>query len=148
MPSASPGPLFAKRPRAYRAAVLRPKEIALHMAVASDLRKWVRPDWLWTTFPAGELRDKATGRKLNRMGLQTGWSDFIFVSPTAIFHALELKRIGEDLDEDQEEFRDRCLAAGVPWAVAETIDEAWDAFERWGCMRIRRASPAALIGAD
>ena len=134
-------PLFSKRRQAVRERLPVPAELDLHMAVAHDLRSWARPDWLWTHFPAGEKRDKVTGAKLKRMGLQPGWADFILVSPAGLFHALELKRLGEDLNDDQLVFRDRCLAIGCPWATAVTIDQAWDALETWGVMRIRRASP-------
>ena len=40
------------RPR--KPSAPRPKEIALHMAVADILRRFSRPDWRWSHFPAGE----------------------------------------------------------------------------------------------
>ena len=135
------GPLFAKRRRAQTERPPAIPELKLHMAVAADLRKWARPEWLWTHFPAGEKRDGTIGAKLKQMGLQPGWADFIFVSPAGLFHALELKRLGAKLNDNQKVFRDQCLTIGCPWEMAATIEQAWDVLERWNVMRIRRADP-------
>ena len=38
------------------------------------------------------------------MGLQRGWPDFLLVVPGGLLHALELKRRGETMAEEQESF--------------------------------------------
>ncbi len=38
------------------------------------------------------------------MGVQRGWSDFLFTGPGGYLHALELKRQGETMTEEQEAF--------------------------------------------
>jgi len=127
-----------QRPRVLRrSAQFRPRESALHFAVAKLLRDYASPDWRWSHFPAGEHRDKRTAGKLKGMGLQCGWADFLLFSPAAILHALELKRIGEDLTCEQEAFRDWCAEHGAPFAIAKSIDEALAALGQWNTLRIR-----------
>jgi hypothetical protein len=61
-----------RKPRARKAPVPRPKEIALHMAVAKILREHCLPEWQWFHPGSGELRDLKTAVKLKRMGLKPG----------------------------------------------------------------------------
>jgi hypothetical protein len=114
-----------------------PKEIALQCAVADFLTDWCHQDWEWTHFPAGELRTKATAAKLQRMGTKPGWPDMILVSPAAVFHGLELKRRGKDLNDNQEALHARARAWKI--AVADTFDDARAILQGWGCLRIRIA---------
>jgi hypothetical protein len=129
-----------RKPRPRRAPKERPKEIALHMSVAKVLRDHARPEWRWTHFPAGELRDVRTAVKLRQMGVARGWPDIILVSPRGLLHCLELKRLGEALSEDQEQFRAWCIAHGVPHVVAYRLDEALAALDAWGVLRIETAA--------
>ncbi len=127
-----------RKPRVLqRMAQFRPRESALQFQVAKLLRNYALPAWRWSHFPAGEHRDKRTAGKLKAMGLQRGWADFLLFSPAAILHALELKRVGENLTCEQEAFRDWCAEHGAPFAVAKSIDEALAAFEAWGALRIK-----------
>jgi hypothetical protein len=139
--SATEPPLLAlaqgRRVRARREAAPRPKEIGLHMPVADLLRRFARPDWRWAHYPAGEHRDVRTAAKLKAMGVQRGWPDLILFDPNGRLHALELKRQGEDLSEDQEAFEAWCAAQGVPHAVAWTFDEALKALSAWGVLRVK-----------
>jgi hypothetical protein len=128
-----------RRVRPRKAAAPRPKEIALHMAVADVLRRFARPDWRWSHFPAGEHRDVRTASKLKQMGVQRGWPDFVLFDPSGRLHALELKRQGEDLTDDQEDFQTWCIAHGVRHSVARTSDEALEVLGAWGALRIRGA---------
>jgi hypothetical protein len=54
--------------------------------------------------------------------------DFVLIGPSGRVFFLELKRIGERLSEEQEDFRLWCVRSAVPYAVA-TLDA-------WGCLRI------------
>ena len=129
-----------KRPRPRRALVSRPRETALHLAVAELLRRHCLSSWRWSHFPAGEARDVRTGAKLKRMGLQRGWPDFLLIRPArgtrGTLHCLELKRIGEDLSEDQQAFADWCAANAIPFEVARTSGEALAILTGWRCLRI------------
>jgi hypothetical protein len=111
-----------------------PKELKLHIAVADRLKADASPDWRWTHFPAGEERDKRHAAKLKAMGLQRGWPDFILVSPGGRLHALELKRRGETLSEDQEAFAEWCVGQGVPFACANALPDALACLSEWGVL--------------
>jgi len=127
-----------RRPRLRRAPRLpADKESKLHVQVANTLFDHALPDWRWSHFPAGEKRNKITGARLKRMGLRRGWPDFQLVSPAGVYHGLELKRLGEPLTDDQEEFQLWCIQRGVPHAVAYTLDQAHIALDSWGCLRIK-----------
>ena len=126
-----------RRARPRKAKAPPPKEIALHMAVADVLRRFARPDWRWSHFPAGEHRDVRTAAKLKAMGVQRGWPDFVLFDPTGRLHALELKRQGETLSEEQSEFQLWCIARGVPHSVNRSVDEALEVLGAWGALRIK-----------
>ena len=126
-----------RKPRLRKAPVARPKEHVLHFSVAKLLREHCLPEWQWTHIASGELRDVRTATKLKRMGLRSGWPDFILIPPTGQMHCLELKRIGKDLTEDQEAFRVWCDRHRVPHQVCWTMDDALGALDAWGCLRIR-----------
>lgn len=128
-----------RRARPRKAKAPAPKEIELHMAVADVLRRFAKPDWRWSHFPAGEHRDVRTGAKLKAMGLQPGWPDFMLFDPSGRLHALELKRVGEVLDDDQEAFQEWCIARGVPHSVSQYVDEAVMVLDLWGVLRIKLA---------
>jgi hypothetical protein len=144
--SATLPPLLAlaqgRRVRARHEAAGRPKELVLHMAVADLLRRLARPDWRWTHFPAGEHRDIRVAAKLKAMGVQRGWPDFILLDPSARLHALELKRRGEVLTDDQEAFRTWCADGGISHAVAFTLEDATQTLGRWGALRLNVRGPS------
>lgn len=77
---------------------------------------------------------------MKAMGLQPGWPDFVLIDPVGVMHALELKRIGEKLTDDQEAFQAWCVEHGVPHAVARTSDDALKVLIRWGALRIKLAA--------
>lgn len=124
-----------RRVRPRKAEVPRLKE--LHLAVADLLRRFARPEWLWSHFPAGEHRDVRTAGKLKAMGLKRAWPDFILFDQTGHMHALELKREGETLTDDQEAFQAWCIARGVPHSVTTSIDEALAVLTAWGALRVK-----------
>lgn len=125
----------ARRARPRKPHVHRPLEQSIHFAVVDALRQLCAPDWRWSHFPAGEARDARTGAKLKRMGTKPGWPDFVLISPRGMFHALELKRLGGSLSDDQQGFQTWCIAHGVPHGVAYSLDDALAIFCHWGCLR-------------
>jgi len=119
-----------RKPRLRKAPIGRAKEIALQMSVAQVLREHCRPNWQWTHIANGELRDLRTAVKLKRMGVRRGWPDFILVPSRGQLHCLELKREGERLTPDQEDFHLRCIRHGVPHVVAFDFGQVLTAFEQ------------------
>ena len=132
--------LFTKRVRKPPPA----PEFALQCMVADILNRWITPGWRFSHFPAGEERPSQiikgkrvslTAARLKRMGLARGWADLILLSPTALAHFLELKRRGETLSDDQEDFESYCLAHGYPHAWTDSFDGALFVLKRWGALR-------------
>ena len=123
-----------KRQRGVKAP--RAKEIALHGPIADILRQWSSPGWRYTHIPSGEKRDVITAVRLKRMGLRRGWPDFILLSPRTLAHFLELKREGEQLNDDQEEFGTYCNEHGYPHAVADTFNDAMAVLKHWRAVRV------------
>ena len=120
-----------------RQTVPLPFEDETTEAVADALGWGAAPGWLWSHFPAGELRDAVTGAKLKRMGLQPGWPDFLLISPTGMHYWLELKRGRASLKKDQQVFALAMLERGVPWFLARSANEAIAKLNEWGALRLR-----------
>ena len=121
-----------------------PKEFGLHCAVADTVKRWILPGWIWSHFPAGEARPheiikgkrvSLTGARLMRMGLNTGFPDFQFFHIDGACAFLELKRKGNDLDEDQEKIADHLKLAGHHYLVTDRLDVAIAALVDWKILR-------------
>lgn len=127
-----------RKVRARKALVFRPRESRLHTDVADLLRNHALQDWRWTHI-SRKAKDAREGAILNEMGVQKGWPDFLLLSPfdNRQVHGLELKRHGESLTLEQDEWREWCLAHGGKYAVAWTMDDVLDAFYDWGCTRLQ-----------
>ena len=123
--------LFTRRPRKLPPA----PEFSLHVMIADVLDRWVSPGWRFTHFPAGELRDKITAARLKRMGVKSGWPDFILLSPVGLAHFLELKRRGEHLSDNQSDFADWCAAHNYPFACCDDFSAALAVLKGWGAVR-------------
>lgn len=121
--------------RRVRSAVPPPLERSVHIAIADLLRWGASPGWLWAHYPSGELRTGGTGALLKRMGVQTGWSDFILISPAGQFHALELKRKGRSPSEDQRAFLHAIEMRGGLADWADSYDLAVAVLQSWGAIR-------------
>lgn len=71
------------------------------------------------------------------MGLRKGRPDIQLVSPAVVYHGLELKRRGEDLTPEQQDFQSWAIRNGVAHSVADSFDDALKILDFWGCLRIR-----------
>lgn len=121
-----------------------PSEFQIQCAVAGPqgwLAQFGDPGWMWTHFPAGELRHPVIGAKLREMGTKSGWADVLLISPQGQLHALELKAGKAPLSDPQEAFRDGCLERRVPWALSRSLDEALDQLCHWGALSKLRLMP-------
>jgi hypothetical protein len=115
-----------------------PSEFEIHCMVADYLRNGLAPGWMWFHPANGELRNKATGGRLKRMGVVPGVSDIILhAAPYATLHALELKRKGEKLRDDQRIWMQAVLSIGGKAEWADTVEHAVLILTRWGAISTR-----------
>jgi VRR-NUC domain-containing protein len=128
--------LFTKRVRKPPAA----KEIAIHCMVADVLRRWLSPGWRFNHIASGEYRLPATAARLKKMGVQPGWADLILINSAGQAFFLELKRRGGHLSEAQEQFAQWCGEHSIPFAWADSLDEALAVLRRWGALRVEIAA--------
>jgi hypothetical protein len=125
------------KPRARKERMPVPLESKLQIQVAKLLRAHCL--WEWTHINR-TAKDARQGAIFKKMGVRPGWGDFILLSPDGWrAHFMELKRLGEDVDDDddQGQFRLRAIKHGAPYVVAWTIDQALRTFDDWGCLRIK-----------
>jgi hypothetical protein len=125
------------KPRPRRARVPVAKESKLHTDVAQLLKDHALPDWQWR-FINAKAANAREGAIMKRMGANAGWPDFILISQHGFIHCLELKRAGEEIEENspQDLFRLWCTKREVPYVVAWTMDQVLAAFDEWGCLRV------------
>lgn len=74
---------------------------------------------------------------LRKDGLRPGFPDLIlFGRGQQQIGFLEVKREkGNDLSDDQEDWRDMLIGRGFPWAMIRQPEEALDAVRAWGWIR-------------
>src|SRR5262245_17194103 len=116
--------LFTNRWRKVR--TLDPLEVQIQISLIARLKLLVRPDVIYFHIPNGEERDKRVAAKLKAMGVLPGVADLLFIWSEQTLRALflELKRRGNALEENQEQFKLNCEAIGVLYAWADNIDDA------------------------
>ena len=114
-------------------------ETPIQIAIVDWLRMVLPKDKVHHS-PNGEKRDKKTAAILKRMGVLAGWPDITIMTHDGRCVFLEVKRAkGGRLSKDQEDFRDFCLAAKIPWAETRSIDAAREALRMFG-VQTREAS--------
>ena len=147
MTAAAQKDMFTKRYR--KVPQLSPLEYQMQIALVQLLKLLLRDDRVdWWHTPNGEWRDIRTASKLQAMGVRPGVADFFFTwaipasvvsmpevqkFPQNLF--LELKRRGEHLSEEQEQFRDSVTAKGSYYEVAHSIDESVEILKRYGVLK-------------
>lgn len=131
-----------------RPAIPDPKaqsETALQMQVVKFLR-WAWPaDLLFYHVPNGGKREQKTrtgkdgktvryspeAGKLKAMGVRPGVGDLAFHLPKGRIGYIELKVGANDLEPDQIDFRDDCLAHGHGYAVARSLQDVEHILAGW-----------------
>jgi hypothetical protein len=124
-----------------------PLEFHVHAALADICKRWLNPEWRFTHLPFGEFRGysldpktgkrwSAAGMRLQRMGVQAGWPDFMFVGPKASMFWLELKRQGKGrVSEAQLAIFEHLALCGFPVLVTSSLDEAVAELKARGILR-------------
>jgi hypothetical protein len=124
-----------------------PLEFETHATLADICKRWINPQWKFTHLPLGEHREhkinpkngkrySPTGNRLKRMGVTTGWPDFIFVGPNAQVFWLELKRFKTGrLSEYQSDVLAHLVACGFNVLVTTSLDDAVATLKQLGILR-------------
>ena len=127
------------RPRKAR----RYPERQLQELVCDMLRLYAVPKLIWFAVPNEGKRERRTGAFLKRMGMLPGVADLVLFLPSRIhlgerllpFPAcLELKAGRGIQSPAQIAFEAQCGAAGVPYEVVRTPEEAAATLFRWGAL--------------
>ena len=122
-------------PKPRKAKAPRPLEAAIQVAIVRYLRLAL-PGAVIHASPggaklAGNARDRGIAmHKLKSMGMLVGFPDLIVLWRGSLF-ALEVKRSGEDPDEDQLWVGRRIVANGGKWAVVRSVDDAKACLAEW-----------------
>lgn len=125
---------FYTKPRRKRIG----PEACLQMAVVQHLMLSAPKGTIWF-HPANEgKRSVVEGAHLKRMGMLPGVGDLCIILPGQRPLFLELKARGERQSDDQIAFQDLCRRNGSAYEVADNIDDALRALQRWGVLPERR----------
>lgn len=116
------------------------KEDAIQKAIVTLLGTRVRRDIIWHSIPNEAKRSKVEGARLKALGMLPGVADMLFVIGGRA-HYLEFKTPIGRQTENQKAFQLCCEAAGVPYELVRSIDQAMAVLARWGVLReMRRAA--------
>jgi len=149
-----------KRPR-LKLVAPEPSEQNFHEAAAQMLDVAVSPPAMWTCFPAGNVPlPPEYAAKLARMGLHSGWPDFLLVH-RGVF-GIELKTANGVLSRDrmvrtrrgglreipgQATVFPKLVAAGMCIAVCRSLDEVLGALRDWSIpLRVSVGLPMRVTG--
>lgn len=127
-----------KGPRQRGVKPVGPTEFEIHCVVADYLRHGLADGWMWWHTPNGGYRMQATAGMLKRMGTQPGVVDILLAkAPHCQLHALELKRRGAKLTDDQKEWMAMVRKLGGEAAWADSVDYALEILKEWGAISTR-----------
>lgn len=102
-----------------------PLEFHVHAPLADILRRWCSKLWRYTHIPLGEHRLDATAARLKRMGVTSGWPDFVFAGPAGHVVWLELKREGSFRFSDaQVDLQSFLMASGHTYIASNSLKTA------------------------
>ncbi|MCP1778785.1 hypothetical protein ACVMGC_001062 [Bradyrhizobium barranii subsp. barranii] len=124
-----------------------PPEFNTHVVLADLLKRWGNPQWRWTHLPLGEHREhrinpktgkrySLTGQRLQRMGVNPGWPDFVFAGPGCSIFWLELKRLKRGrMSEEQSDIAAHLVACGFAYLCTSSLDDAVATLKQLGILR-------------
>ena len=117
-------------PTKSRKIARRSDETAIHIAIVDYLRL-VLPDALVFHPANGGLRSKREAAELKRMGVLAGVFDIIIIRGDGLYF-LEVKSPKGVLSDPQKAFGAALDAAGIPWMIVRTIEDARRALSLFG----------------
>lgn len=113
----------------------RPEDAIQGGIVDNVFKTGLREDVRYFAVPNGGYRDWRTARTLKDTGVVASIPDLVLVAPGGLAHFLEVKTADGSLDAGQREFRDWCLATGVPWGLARSRAEATEMLRHWRLLK-------------
>jgi hypothetical protein len=131
-----------KRPvkRATKAAKRTYPERAIQCAIVKALRAHCGPQRAYFyAIPNGGKRDVITAARLKAEGVAPGAPDLGFVLPGGVAAFLEIKADKGRQSISQEFVEKQITKLGGRYAVAHSVDEAWNILSDWGALP-RRSS--------
>jgi hypothetical protein len=124
-------PSLSGLPTKSRKAGHRSAETPIHIAIVEYLRM-VLPGALVFHPANGGKRSAREGAEFKRMGVLAGTFDLIIVTAEGRLAFLEVKDALGTLSKPQKAFGASLDAAGVPWAVVRSVDDARRVLSLWG----------------
>ena len=82
---------------------------------------------------AGKTSVAKAGR-MKAMGLRSGISDLVVMSPDGVAHFLEVKTVTGVLSPAQVRFAELCIKRGWKYEVARTVEQSLDIVKKWGIL--------------
>jgi hypothetical protein len=115
---------------AFQAAPKRRDEARIQAAIVEWIRT-VAPDLIAFHPANGGLRGKAEAARLKWIGVLAGVPDIVILGHGGQAWLIECKTIDGTLSAEQRAIRARCVALGIPFGIARSIDDARDLFATW-----------------
>lgn len=120
-----------------------PTEESIHRAAIQFLRFSAAPGIIYWHCPNGEARSKATGAKLQAMGVLPGVADICLVLANGRAAFIEIKnRAGRQMPE-QKHFERLVVASGALYAICRSHEDIERTLTAWGALRGSRPAIAA-----
>lgn len=113
-------------------------EESIQRAVIQHLKLMAAPGVVYFHCPNGEARSKATGAKLQAMGVRRGVADLCIVLPSGRSAFLELKSAKGRQSDHQKQFAADVSRTEALYAVASSIDQALAILTEWGALGGRK----------
>jgi hypothetical protein len=124
-------PSLSGLPTKSRKAGHRPAETPIHIAIVDYLRLILPGALVWHSANGGK-RSPREAAEFKRMGVMAGVFDLTIITESGRLCFLEVKdRLGV-LSKPQKTFGASLDAAGVPWAVVRSVDDARRVLSLWG----------------
>jgi hypothetical protein len=95
----------------------------------------MRPEVLVFAIPNQAKRSVMNAMKMKAEGLRSGVSDLLFMFPDEKVAWLEMKKPGGTLRTEQKAFRAICARMRHRWAVASSLEEAWEILVGWDAIK-------------
>jgi sporulation protein YlmC with PRC-barrel domain len=124
-------PSISGLPTKSRKAGNRPAETPIHIAIVDYLRL-ILPNALVFHPANGGKRNMREAVALKRMGVLAGVPDLVIITQEGRLAFLEVKDAKGTLSAPQKAFGAALDAAGVPWAVVRSVDDARRVLSLWG----------------